>query len=682
MNLLTVNQIESIKKNLILFKVPDMESYIVPNRNLANEPAPIAWYKHRVMENTVIYLQTLSPLPTPIDNVKIDMQEPFVTIDDRNYKGLNTIGYADVDYSERVNWLREKLSNRLILAHPLLNRNNNRYEDEDPYYYNFDIVYISEEKPVATAYRVVPTVVSTLDRKRFEALLQKQSQVQFRHYNGVMPAPQFLICENALYHIPADSIRPHLQNVNSFYCTSPDKITRMEIPYDFTRRSQCSYQGLHFIPTEYGHELELLFQAKGRPLREDFQLVRESVVVQPETVIATKPVQGTPLVAKDQISEYEFLTALKNNMITANLFYNENDLYSFHTALKTNFLTILGGMSGTGKTRLAIEYAKTLGLKSGKDLLIIPISPSYTEPADVLGYLNPQTGYFVESETGLVRFLYNASQNQNKVYMVIFDEMNLSQVEHWFSPFISIMEMDKGDRNLRLFSDRQFCLQEEYRAGISIGDNVIFVGTANLDETTKEFSNRLLDRANVIQLHKQSFLNARFAKEERNEVKKYNTITAVTFRSWIREINNPLVAMEPEELALLDKLHEEMKKVDTQNGVSFRVVRAIASFIENIPFDDNENRLMARSEAFDFQLCQRVFTKVKGHRDMVKEILGTYNSVTDKVEGGELLKAINEHLKAFYGNEDEKIYEQRLFNKSIEFLKQKAKEVAINGYTM
>lgn len=560
------------------------------------------------------------------------------------------------------------------MAYPILNKNNYRLNnDDDPFHYNFDIVYISDEKPESSLYRAVPSVVSTLERKRFESLLQKQKEVQFTHYNGVMPSPQFVICENVLYYITAEAMKPYEKNINRFYCVDATKVTRMEIPLDFRKESKCTYQGLHFVSSDYTNKLESVLLEKGIPLDKELKFSARSIAVsQPEPIPEVKQSNSQPIVTKGQVSEYEFLIALKSNMINANLYYDENDLYSFHTALKTNFLTILGGMSGTGKTRLALEYARTLGLKSEEDLLIVSISPSYTEPADVLGYLNPQTGYFVESETGLVRFLYNASQYPERLYMVVFDEMNLSQVEHWFSPFISTLEMDERDRKLKIISDRQFCLQEEYRAGIPIGNNVLLVGTANLDETTKEFSNRLLDRANVIQLQKQTFLNAKHTREEPIEVKKYNPITSGSFRSWVRVIEDPLCFIDDPELTLLDNFHEEIKRVDPQNGVSFRVVRAIANFIANIPLDESGNPLLAKSEAFDIQLCQRVFTKVKGHRDMLKDILGTYNPVTGEVEGGQLLNLIQQHLKTFYGDE-EKLHEHNMFGMSINFLIRKPK---------
>lgn len=41
---------------------------------------------------------------------------------------------------------------------------------------------------------------------------------------------------------------------------------------------------------------------------------------------------------------------------------------------------------------------------------------------------------------------------------------------------------------------------EKYPANISIGENVLFVGTVNTDESTYQFSDKVLDRSNVMTL--------------------------------------------------------------------------------------------------------------------------------------------------------------------------------------
>ena len=103
-------------------------------------------------------------------------------------------------------------------------------------------------------------------------------------------------------------------------------------------------------------------------------------------------------------------------------------------------LTILGGIPGVGKSRFVQTYAEALGLQYGEELVWIPISPSYQEPHDLLGYLHPN-GTFIESETKLVRTLMKAKENPNQLYIIVFDEMNMSHIEHWFTRFYLFLNL-------------------------------------------------------------------------------------------------------------------------------------------------------------------------------------------------------------------------------------------------
>lgn len=70
------------------------------------------------------------------------------------------------------------------------------------------------------------------------------------------------------------------------------------------------------------------------------------------------------------------------------------------------------------KIRFVQAYAEALGLQYGEELVWIPISPSYQEPHDLLGYLH-SNGTFIESETKLVRALMKAKENQNQLYIIV-----------------------------------------------------------------------------------------------------------------------------------------------------------------------------------------------------------------------------------------------------------------------
>src|SRR6185312_1551122 len=107
-------------------------------------------------------------------------------------------------------------------------------------------------------------------------------------------------------------------------------------------------------------------------------------------------------------------------------------------------------------------------------------------PHDILGYLHPN-GNFIESETKLVRTLLKAKENPNQLYIIVFDEMNMSHIEHWFTPFLSVLQLEKKNRILSLYEKVQE-IENQIPPSVEIGENIIFVGTVNFDETTKELS--------------------------------------------------------------------------------------------------------------------------------------------------------------------------------------------------
>ena len=80
-------------------------------------------------------------------------------------------------------------------------------------------------------------------------------------------------------------------------------------------------------------------------------------------------------------------------------------------------LTILGGIPGAENPVLCKLMQKHLITVWGR-IGLIPISPSYQEPHDLLGYLHPN-GTFIESETKLVRALMKAKENQNQLYIIV-----------------------------------------------------------------------------------------------------------------------------------------------------------------------------------------------------------------------------------------------------------------------
>lgn len=656
-----------INSCILLAKLADPNDGRIPGLGLTRD----AITRNHNSDIINIYIQAISPEPKLFrHSLEKDPKAVYITFDNRNQAFLRSIKYHEAE--DKIQHLREQLENKLILFKPKLKERLNGGPEK--YHYNFDFVWVGDMID-SDYYLPVPRVNRDLSSVRFESYLVDEKPFRLLDYPNLMETPEFLVCDRYLYHIPHSEMLTSANIRTTYYCKSPDEIRKIPLPENWNERTKGVHRDLAFIPDFFAVELRDIFEKEGMLIN-----TTDSIVVTPQVSTVTLTKAGledrtdisNPASQKNNqdYNEYDFLNRLRYLADKHDLIYEDADVYNFHIALKTGFLTILGGMSGTGKTRLATLYASALGLKSNDDLLIIPVNPAYTEPADILGYLNHQLGIYTESETGLVSFLNKAANNIDRLFMVIFDEMNLGQVEHYFSPFISLLEMDEDDRYLTLFSENSVCRDRTLPNRIKIGRNVLFVSTANFDETTKEFSKRLLDRANVIHLQKTKFQEAKekqFIGELPKWEKDYKISSSVFRNSWTK-ISNGIKGLQDNELDLLEKLHDMIRNIDAQTGVSFRIVKGISEYLENIPTDEKGTHLLSRMRALDYQIKQRILTKIRGHREQIQSLIGTYDFQKHTYQEGDLVSMFKD--------------EDWDFEFSREHLIQKAKELTRNGYSL
>lgn len=157
---------------------------------------------------------------------------------------------------------------------------------------------------------------------------------------------------------------------------------------------------------------------------------------------------------------------------------------------------VLTGLSGAGKTQLARGYALSMWQGEpvpGDGLLIVPVQPGWHDYSSLLGYVNPlESDSYVR--TGVLDFLLQASSDPSKPYILVLDEMNLSHPEQYLAPLLSAMETGESI---------EFHGQTEDLNGVPSGipypDNLVIIGTVNMDETTHGLSDKVLDRATVIE---------------------------------------------------------------------------------------------------------------------------------------------------------------------------------------
>lgn len=221
----------------------------------------------------------------------------------------------------------------------------------------------------------------------------------------------------------------------------------------------------------------------------------------------------TPGLARDPLTEHQALEDVGIYLKDLGLKYDRRRLAAFHTALKINDaaqMTILAGVSGTGKSLLPRRYAEAMGLH----FLQIAVEPRWDSPQDLLGFYN-----YIEKRyraTDLARALVHMDPFMTSglteapladhMLLVLMDEMNLARVEYYFSEFLSRLEVrprweEAGDEDRR----RGACLPIDIRGRkegpiqLFPSHNVLFAGTMNDDESTQALSDKVLDRGNLMQ---------------------------------------------------------------------------------------------------------------------------------------------------------------------------------------
>ena len=202
------------------------------------------------------------------------------------------------------------------------------------------------------------------------------------------------------------------------------------------------------------------------------------------------------------------------------------------TAIKSKPFLLLAGISGTGKSRIVRELARACWdvdseeykAHKPKNFEMVQVKPNWHDSSELIGYVSRIDG--VRYVVGpFLKFMVKAIQDPNTPYFLCLDEMNLAPVEQYFAEFLSVVESRKVDKDGNVVTDplvdyssteeykslidQLFCDDAERKAyltevggkRLTIPQNLIVVGTVNMDETTFSFSRKVLDRAMTIEMN-------------------------------------------------------------------------------------------------------------------------------------------------------------------------------------
>ena len=194
---------------------------------------------------------------------------------------------------------------------------------------------------------------------------------------------------------------------------------------------------------------------------------------------------------------------------------------------------------------------------------------------------------------------------------------------------------------------------------IKIGNNIRFIGTVNIDESTFHFSDKVLDRANVINLDiipytewKTGELTTKGALVETWTYEKYEKLLRIPK-------DNGLSDRERE---FIWKVHKVLNSCDKNLGVGPRILKQIGKYLTNLPLMNSPENI-SRQEGFDIQFVQRIMTKIRGQKEQLAKLF-------DDESEDSLIKLFNE-----YSDVSD-------FEKSRYILEVKNQEINNYGYTL
>ena len=295
------------------------------------------------------------------------------------------------------------------------------------------------------------------------------------------------------------------------------------------------------------------------------------------------------------------------------LYYSIDDIRRFISNLASSHILIMQGMSGTGKTSLAYAFGEFIKNPSA----IVPIQPMWKERSDLLGYYNEFTRRF--SETLLLQKMYEANYKED-MFVVILDEMNIARVEYYFAEFLSLLEIPRPDRRyIDVVSDVWENDPSLLRNGqLRLPPNIWFIGTANNDDSTFAISDKVYDRAMIMNLDtkadvfepesaqdlhisaayfdslaKKAQKDFRLTGRNRRRLRRLDEYMIekfkITFGNRItKQIESYIpayIACGGDELAALDDIISKkvFRKLDTQNPIYVRNnVEALSSFLDEL----------------------------------------------------------------------------------------------------
>lgn len=371
----------------------------------------------------------------------------------------------------------------------------------------------------------------------------------------------------------------------------------------------------------------------------------------------------------------------------------DSDYRPYITAIKSKPFLLLAGISGTGKSRIVRELARACWeegtdeykAQKPKNFQMVQVKPNWHDSSDLIGYVSRVSGKaeFVAGE--FLKFIAKAWEDVETPYFLCLDEMNLAPVEQYFAEYLSVIESRKSHEEGTVTTDPilEKSAEDWYRVltseltnednvrnrfleeGICIPQNLIVVGTVNMDETTFSFSRKVLDRAMTIEMNEVDLYGGLTKRHE--SIGKLDNAELVGSAVEGVDIYNDNTDVCDIALRYLQKINDVLE--GTPFKIAYRTRNEFLLYVvNNLPYckDENGNDLeqgYVIARALDEITCMKVLSRIEGDDTKVSD------NFLDS-----LSKTVEEGLKAVSGEENAV--------KSISLAKLKEmKDKLVSGYT-
>ena len=387
---------------------------------------------------------------------------------------------------------------------------------------------------------------------------------------------------------------------------------------------------------------------------------------------------------------------IRSNNNKGRINYNKYSFYrGYITAIKTKPFLLLAGISGTGKSRIVRELARACWdedsieykAQKPKNFEIIQVKPNWHDSTELIGYVSRVSGTPVYVIGDFLRFITQAWENLDVPYFLCLDEMNLAPVEQYFAEFLSVIESRKSNEDGTITTDPilKKSTEDWYRVltaeltggnetlrnrfleeGITIPQNLIVMGTVNMDETTFSFSRKVLDRAMTIEMNEVDLYAGLDSKYER--IGKLNSDMLIG-----TAVEGVDVYADNEEVC--NKVLRYLQAVnEVLNGTPFKIAyrtrnEFLLYVVNNLPYNmDEKGNEFSEDEviaiALDEITSMKILSRIEGDDAKIKQSL---------LES--LITTIEAQLLILTGEE------KKIESISVAKLKEMKERLTLSGYT-